>query len=180
MSVQDRVRATRRRENKRIEAMSSIKAITTCQRKCASFKGRVSRSEFCWFALLVPVGLLAAGRRAARLIKACRRGQDDPRPDAPVLVWLFATAPAFPGAGTRRARDGGWWNVLVLRPLLLFLLLAAFLTILVAGGGFDLGIAIPTLLPFELLLALALAIFLACLSASGNSHLGSNPHEVPK
>lgn len=89
-------------------------AITTCLSKYADFKGTATRSEYWWFALFI---LLASA--AASIVSQSLSG-------------LFSLAMLLPSiaAATRRLHDtdrSGWWQLIVLVPLVGWLVLIYWL-----------------------------------------------------
>lgn len=96
------------------DAMTFQESIRVCFAKYADFSGRASRSEYWWFVLFI---LLVS--MAASVI-------------SPKLSALFSLATLLPSiaAATRRLHDTnrtGWWQLLVLVPLVGFIVLLVFL-----------------------------------------------------
>lgn len=96
------------------DAMTFQESIKVCFAKYADFSGRASRSEYWWFVLFI---LLVS--MAASVI-------------SPKLSALFSLATLLPSiaAATRRLHDTnrtGWWQLLVLVPLVGFIVLLVFL-----------------------------------------------------
>jgi uncharacterized membrane protein YhaH (DUF805 family) len=96
------------------DAMTFQESIKVCFGKYADFTGRASRSEYWWFVLFI---LLVS--MAASVI-------------SPKLSALFTLATLLPSiaAATRRLHDTnrtGWWQLLVLVPLVGFIVLLVFL-----------------------------------------------------
>jgi uncharacterized membrane protein YhaH (DUF805 family) len=94
--------------------MTFEESIKTCFAKYAIFQGRASRSEYWWFALFIMLGSMAASIVDAR------------------LSGLFTLGTLLPSlaAATRRLHDtgrSGWWQLVVLVPVLGFLALIYFL-----------------------------------------------------
>lgn len=94
--------------------MTFQESIRVCFAKYADFSGRASRSEYWWFVLFI---LLVS--MAASVI-------------SPKLSALFSLATLLPSiaAATRRLHDTnrtGWWQLLVLVPLVGFIVLLVFL-----------------------------------------------------
>ncbi len=94
--------------------MSFSEAISTCFTKYADFTGRAKRSEYWWFVLFMFIGSLL-------FHIAVRSG---------LLSGLFSLATIIPywAVGARRLHDtdrSGWWQLLVLVPIIgwLFLLI---------------------------------------------------------
>lgn len=89
-------------------------SISTCFRKYADFSGQASRSEFWWFVLfLVILSLVAA------LLGYAVHG----------LVVLATLLPRI-AVATRRLHDtnrSGWWQLIVLVPLIGWIILIVFL-----------------------------------------------------
>ncbi len=94
--------------------MTFQESIQTCFSKYATFSGRASRSEYWWFALFCALGCTAAGVL------------DD---KASALFMLGTLLPSL-AAANRRLHDtgrSGWWQLVVLIPLLGFLIIIYFL-----------------------------------------------------
>jgi uncharacterized membrane protein YhaH (DUF805 family) len=94
--------------------MTFQESIVTCFKKYADFSGRASRSEYWWFFLFI---LLASA--ATSLISE-------------MLSGLFSIATLLPciAVATRRLHDtnrSGWWQLIVLLPLIGFIILIVFL-----------------------------------------------------
>lgn len=94
--------------------MTFQESIKICLAKYADFSGRASRSEYWWFVLFI---LLVS--MAASVI-------------SPKLSALFSLATLLPSiaAATRRLHDTnrtGWWQLLVLVPLVGFIVLLVLL-----------------------------------------------------
>ena len=94
--------------------MNFQESIQACFTKYADFKGRASRSEYWWFVLfivLVSLGTSMVGH---------------------LLSGLFSLATLLPSiaVATRRLHDtdrSGWWQLIVLVPLVGFIILIVFL-----------------------------------------------------
>ena len=94
--------------------MTFQESITTCFKKYADFSGRASRSEYWWFILFY---FLASG--ACSIISQTLGG-------------LFSLAVLLPSlaAASRRLHDtnrSGWWQLIVLLPLIGMIVLIVFL-----------------------------------------------------
>lgn len=94
--------------------MTFQESIKVCFSKYADFSGRASRSEYWWFVLFI---LLVSA--ATSLI-------------SPMLSGLFTLATLLPSiaAATRRLHDTqrtGWWQLIVLVPLVGLIVLLVFL-----------------------------------------------------
>lgn len=94
--------------------MTFQESIKVCFAKYADFSGRASQSEYWWFVLFI---LLVSA--AASLI-------------SPMLSGLFTLATLLPSiaAATRRLHDTqrtGWWQLIVLVPLVGLIVLLVFL-----------------------------------------------------
>jgi uncharacterized membrane protein YhaH (DUF805 family) len=94
--------------------MTFQEAIRVCLSKYADFNGRAARSEYWWFVLFVFLGSLAASMVSS------------------VLGGLFSLGTLLPSlaAATRRLHDtnrSGWWQLIVLIPLIGFIVLIVFL-----------------------------------------------------
>ena len=103
-------------------------AIKTCLQKYADFNGIAGRPEFWWFALLV----VGAGAVLGQI-----NG---------VLGGLFSLAVLLPGiaAATRRLHDtgrSGWWQLIVLVPLVGWAVLIYFLAQEGKGAAIGQGVA---------------------------------------
>ena len=102
--------------------MNFGQAISVCLSKYATFAGRASRSEFWWFVLFQILVSLAAGM-LGNVIGA--------------LVNLALLLPAF-AVGTRRLHDigkSGWWQLLTLTGMGVFLLIYWWVQPTVEGGN---------------------------------------------
>lgn len=89
-------------------------AIKTCFSKYAEFKGTASRAEYWWFSLFIVLGTLAAN------IVSQRFGG---------LFSLIVLLPSL-AAATRRLHDtdrSGWWQLIVLVPIVGWIMLIVFL-----------------------------------------------------
>ena len=94
--------------------MTFQESVKVCFAKYADFQGRASRSEYWWFVLFI---LLVSA--AASVI-------------SPKLSALFTLATLLPSiaAATRRLHDtnrNGWWQLIVLVPVVGFIVLLVFL-----------------------------------------------------
>jgi uncharacterized membrane protein YhaH (DUF805 family) len=94
--------------------MTFQESIRVCFTKYFDFSGRATRSEYWWFFLF----LVVANVLCALL--------------SPIVSGLFSLATLVPSASvaTRRLHDtrrSGWWQLIVLVPLLGFIILLVFL-----------------------------------------------------
>lgn len=94
--------------------MTFQESIKICLAKYADFSGRASRSEYWWFVLFILLVSMAASVFS------------------PKLSALFSLATLLPSiaAATRRLHDTnrtGWWQLLVLVPLVGFIVLLVLL-----------------------------------------------------
>ncbi len=94
--------------------MTFQESIRVCLSKYADFNGRASRSEYWWFVLFL---ILVSA--ATSMIN-------------PVLSGLFTLGMLLPSvaAATRRLHDtnrSGWWQLIVLVPLVGFIVMLVFL-----------------------------------------------------
>ena len=89
-------------------------SIKVCFTKYADFKGTASRSEYWWFVLFLVVGSLALSTIG------------------PLVSGLFALGTLLPSiaAAARRLHDtqrSGWWQLIVLIPVVGWIVLLVFL-----------------------------------------------------
>lgn len=108
--------------------MNFQESIKVCFGKYADFNGRASRPEYWWFVLFIIVGSLVAS-----LI-------------GNVAYGLFTLATLLPSiaAAARRLHDterSGWWQLIVLVPLIGWIVLIVFLA--QKGSGSTVGDAAP-------------------------------------
>lgn len=94
--------------------MNFSESIQTCLKKYAAFNGRASRSEYWWFAFAVAFGCAILSVLA------------------PVAYAIFAIGTLVPSiaVATRRLHDtnrSGWWQLIVLVPIVGFVVLIVFL-----------------------------------------------------
>ncbi len=94
--------------------MTFQESIKICFSKYADFNGRAARPEYWWFALFCFLGGLAA-----EMI-------------SPVVGGLFSLGTLLPAiaAATRRLHDtnrSGWWQLLVLVPIVGWIIIIVFL-----------------------------------------------------
>jgi uncharacterized membrane protein YhaH (DUF805 family) len=94
--------------------MTFQESIRVCLSKYADFNGRASRPEYWWFVLFIFLGSLAASVVS------------------PILAALFSIGTLLPSlaAATRRLHDtnrSGWWQLILLIPLIGFIVLIVFL-----------------------------------------------------
>jgi uncharacterized membrane protein YhaH (DUF805 family) len=93
--------------------MTFLESIKTCFNKYATFDGTASRSEYWWFFLFLCLAAAFCGVFS------------------PTLRTLFNIATLLPSlaVGTRRLHDtdrSGWWQLLVLVPLIGWIILIVF------------------------------------------------------
>lgn len=94
--------------------MTFQESIKVCFGKYADFTGTASRSEYWWFMLFIFLGSLATAVIS------------------PMISGLFSVATLLPAvaAATRRLHDtnrSGWWQLIVLVPVIGFIMLLVFL-----------------------------------------------------
>jgi len=95
--------------------MNFTDSVKTCFVKYAEFNGRASRSEYWWFALAIAIG--------SAILSAIA-------PAAYGILVLGTLVPSI-AAATRRLHDtnrSGWWQLIVLVPVVGFIVLLVFLT----------------------------------------------------
>ena len=105
--------------------MNFGKAIATCMGKYGTFSGRASRSEYWWFYLFTV--LMSWG---SMIVAGAMFSFEDPMVDLlPSIVSLVFFVPAI-AAGSRRLHDigkSGWWQLLLLIPIIGWILLIVWL-----------------------------------------------------
>ncbi len=95
--------------------MNFQESVKTCFTKYADFNGRASRSEYWWFFLFVILASVATS-----LVSSVLSG----------LISLGTLIPSI-AAATRRLHDtnrSGWWQLVVLVPVIGFFVILYFLT----------------------------------------------------
>ena len=90
-------------------------SIRVCFTKYADFNGRAGRPEYWWFALFILIGSLVLSKLS------------------PTLGGVFSLATLLPSiaAAARRLHDtnrSGWWQLIVVLPLIGIIVLVMFLT----------------------------------------------------
>jgi uncharacterized membrane protein YhaH (DUF805 family) len=94
--------------------MTFQESIKTCFRKYADFSGRASRSEYWWYVLFIVLVSLGLGMVS----------------DVVSAVFSLATLLPSIAAATRRLHDtnrSGWWQLIVLVPLIGLIVILVFL-----------------------------------------------------
>lgn len=104
--------------------MNFQESIKVCFRKYADFSGRASRPEYWWFVLFLIVGSLAASLFGE------------------IVHGLFTLGTLLPSiaAAARRLHDTGrtgWWQLIVLVPLIGWIVLIVFLAQKGTGAAAD-------------------------------------------
>jgi uncharacterized membrane protein YhaH (DUF805 family) len=110
--------------------MNFQNAVVSCLRKYATFEGRASRSEFWYFYLFCILASLVAA-----VLDGLRSNFDS---DTASLILSLAIFVPFIAVAARRLHDldkSGWWQLLLLIPLIGYLILIVWWATKGTEGG---------------------------------------------
>lgn len=117
--------------------MDLMTSVRTCVKKYADFTGRAPRSELWWFALATAIASLILTVIDFSLFNGLAA-------EIGVLSSIFGLAVILPqlSVGARRLHDinrSGWWQLLILLPVIGWLVLLYFFVLKGTNGSNDFG-----------------------------------------
>ena len=117
--------------------MDLMTSVRTCVKKYADFTGRAPRSELWWFALATAIASLMLTVIDFSLFNGLAA-------EIGVLSSIFGLAVILPqlSVGARRLHDinrSGWWQLLILLPVIGWLVLLYFFVLKGTNGSNDFG-----------------------------------------
>lgn len=117
--------------------MDLMTSVRTCVKKYADFTGRAPRSELWWFALATAIASLILTVIDFSLFNGLAA-------EIGVLSTIFGLAVILPqsSVGARRLHDinrSGWWQLLILLPVIGWLVLLYFFVLKGTNGSNDFG-----------------------------------------
>lgn len=175
--------------------MTFADAIRSCLRKYVTFSGRATRPEYWWFVLFIVVGGIVTGILDSTLFGETIVESDGSRTavgsDGPISsIFSLATLIPLLAAGWRRMHDTGRSGLYLLYPILVWIGIASFASMIGATSSImsgDFGSVFAGITGIILAISVIIAVFspfivlwwLSRPTQPGPNDFGPNPNEVP-
>ncbi|MEJ6403409.1 DUF805 domain-containing protein [Yoonia sp. 2307UL14-13] len=171
------------RDLKQDPTMAPLDAIKTCLAKSFQFKGRASRSEFWWFALMF-IGGGFISFWAIEVFLPLEIGMLQNPALAVMLTFLAITLSPFLAVGMRRFRDAGVSSVLFLVPMIILAIgmSLSFYDTFIANPLREYSGIVGAIIGYVGFLVTAPFVLIACFLKPRHTRpqADPNPNEVPQ